>query len=77
MNAASKPLVTDDGEAPLDADLDFSQATRGKYFEQTMRAKNLVSIDPDLLEAFPTSGELNAALRGLLEASRHVHLKAA
>ena len=47
---------------------------RGKYFEAAMRAKRLVQIDEDVLKAFPTTGELNAALRGLLEASKHVHL---
>ena len=47
---------------------------RGKYFEAAMRAKRLVQIDEDVLKAFPTTEELNAALRGLLEASRHVHL---
>ena len=47
---------------------------RGKYFEAAMRAKRLVQIDEDVLKAFPTTGELNAALRGLLEASKPVHL---
>ncbi|PAT32173.1 hypothetical protein CLI92_08320 [Vandammella animalimorsus] len=50
---------------------------RGKYFEQAMRAKRLVEIDADLLEAFPSARELNAALRNLVEASRHVHALAA
>ena len=48
---------------------------RGKYFEAAMRAKRLVQIDEDVLKAFPTTEELNAALRGLLEASKHVHLQ--
>ena len=45
---------------------------RGKYYERAMRAKRLVTIDADLLEAFPDAQELNAALRSLVEASRHV-----
>ena len=45
---------------------------RGKYFEQAMRAKRLVEIDADLLKVFPNAKELNAALRGLVEAARHV-----
>ncbi|RRD40558.1 hypothetical protein [Allofranklinella schreckenbergeri] len=48
---------------------------RGKYFEQAMRAKRMVEIDSDVLQAFPTAKELNAALRSLIAASRHVHLK--
>lgn len=48
------------------------QPVRGKYFERAMRSKGLVEIDADLLEAFPDARELNAALRGLVEAAKHV-----
>ena len=47
-------------------------AVRGKYYERAMRAKQLVKIDEDLLAAFPNAAELNAALRSLIEAARHV-----
>jgi uncharacterized protein (DUF4415 family) len=47
---------------------------RGKYYEQAMRAKGFIKVDEDVLSAFPSSGELNAALRGLIDASKHVHL---
>ena len=50
---------------------------RGKYYELAMREKGFVRLDDELLKAFPTSAELNAALRGLMEASRHVHLTSA
>ncbi len=46
---------------------------RGKYYERAMRAKHLVELDHDVLEAFPTRADVNAALRSLLEASKHVH----
>ena len=46
---------------------------RGKYYERAMREKQLVRIDEDVLAAFPTALELNAALRGIIEVSRHVH----
>ena len=46
---------------------------RGKYYEQAMRARRLVEIDRDLLEAVPSAQELNAALRSLVEAARHVN----
>ena len=54
----------------------FTRATpvRGKYYEVAMREKGFVRLDDELLKAFPTNSELNAALRGLMEASRHVHL---
>ncbi len=47
---------------------------RGQFFESAMRARGYVRVDHELLAAFPSSTELNAALRGLMEASRHVHL---
>ena len=77
MNVTAKPLTTEEGEVPLDTEFDYSQGVRGKYYERAMRAKHLVQIDDDLLEAFPSSVELNAALRSLLEASKHIHKKAA
>ena len=54
--------------------LDYSKGVRGKYYEVAMRNKGFVKLDEDVLTAFPSSSELNAALRGLIEASKHVHL---
>lgn len=54
--------------------LDYSQGVRGKYLERTMREKGFVKVDDDIIKVFPTSSELNAALRGLIDASKHVHL---
>ncbi len=47
---------------------------RGKYYELAMRAKHLVELDQEVLEAFPTKADVNAALRSLMEASKHIHL---
>ena len=57
-------------------ELDYSQGVRGKYYEQAMRAKSLVQLDADLLRVFPTAADVNAALRSVLEASKHVRLAA-
>jgi hypothetical protein len=46
---------------------------RGKYYEQAMRAKRLVQLDSDVLSLFPTAKDVNAALRGLAQASQFVH----
>ena len=70
MNSESDNMQDDYGDS-----FAGKNGIRGKYFEAAMRAKRLVQIDEDVLKAFPTTGELNAALRGLLEASRHVHLQ--
>ncbi len=47
---------------------------QGKYYERAMRLKHLVELDQEVLEAFPTKEDVNAALRSLMEASKHIHL---
>jgi hypothetical protein len=48
------------------------KAVRGKYYERMKRGSNLILLDPDLAEAFPTSEAVNGALRSLLELARKV-----
>ncbi len=67
----------DDDDLLPEYELDYSTSVRGKYYERAMRAKQLVKIDEDLLAAFPNAAELNAALRSLIEAARHVTPRAA
>ena len=65
--------TTDDDMRDDYADLFARQeSVRGKYYERAMRAKRLVEIDADLLEAFPDARDLNSALRSLVEATKHV-----
>jgi hypothetical protein len=52
--------------------LDYSKGVRGKYYEAAMRNKGFVKLDQDILDAFPSTQDLNAALHRLLEASRYV-----
>ena len=47
--------------------LDLSKAVRGKYFDRVQEGTNVVLIAPDLMESFPDSEAVNAALRGLKE----------
>ncbi len=68
----SNSADTDTDDLRPEYELDYGQAIRGKYYEHAMRAKRLVEIDQDLLDAFPDARELNAALRSLVEASKHV-----
>ncbi len=67
MNANTDEMKDDYSE-------DFAKQTpvRGMYFERAMRAKRLVEIDEDLLPQFADAKELNAALRSVVEASKHV-----
>lgn len=68
MNNTTDDTMRDDYAGVFTSEI----PVRGKYFERAMRARRLVEIDADLLDAFPDAKELNAALRSLVEASKHV-----
>ena len=42
---------------------------RGKYVERYRAGTNVVFLDPDVAQAFPTSESVNAALRSLIPIS--------
>lgn len=39
---------------------------RGKYAESYKQGTNLVLLEPDIAEAFPTAADVNKALRSLI-----------
>ncbi|MDA0246113.1 MAG: hypothetical protein OT477_22100 [Chloroflexi bacterium] len=45
-------------------------AVRGKYAQRYAEGTNLVLLDPDTAEAFPTAEAVNQALRLVLQLSR-------
>ena len=45
---------------------DLGRGTRGKYASRYKSGTNLVLLDPDVFEAFPTSEAVNEALRLLV-----------
>lgn len=47
------------------AEYDFSQGERGKHFRRYRRGTNLVRLDDDVAERFPTSAAVNRALRSV------------
>jgi hypothetical protein len=49
---------------------DFRGGIRGKYAARFAEGTNLVLLDPDVARAFPTSADVNRALRSLMEAER-------
>jgi hypothetical protein len=49
---------------------DLGVGIRGKYSERYREGTNLILLDPDVAEAFPTSKSVNEALRSLLEVAR-------
>lgn len=67
-------------EDKLDDDLrpeyDFSQmpgGVRGKYSERYQSGTNLVLLEPDVAQAFPTEESVNGALRLLMEVAQRQH----
>ena len=47
----------------------MSGGVRGKYVERLRRESNIVVLEPEVAEAFPTGEAVNAALRGSAEHS--------
>jgi len=50
----------------------MQHGVRGKYYERYRRGTNVVLLEPDLAEAFPTEGAVNEALRSVLGMARAV-----
>ena len=48
------------------------KGVRGKYHEQYRKGTNVVLLEPDVAEAFPTEHAVNEALRGILSTTRAV-----
>jgi hypothetical protein len=48
------------------AEYDFSGGVRGKYAKRYAQGTNIVVLEPDVADAFPTARAVNAALRKLL-----------
>jgi hypothetical protein len=67
----------DELEDELRPEYDFAQmagGVRGKYVERYRAGTNLVLLDPDIAQAFPTDASVNEALRLLLQiAQRQPH----
>jgi hypothetical protein len=59
-----------DLEDDLRPEYDFSKmkgGVRGKYVERYRTGTNIVLLDPDVAQAFPTSEAVNEALRLLMQ----------
>ncbi len=61
--------VRDELRAEYEPEL-FKKAVRGKYFEAYRRGTNVVILDADVAEAFPTEKAVNDALRRLIPKKR-------
>ena len=59
------------------AEYDFSQGVRGKYAKRYAEGTNIVVLSPDVMDFFPDSEAVNAALRVLVDIARKSAEKAA
>ena len=62
-------------KADVRAEYDFNSmkgAVRGKYVKRLRQQSNIVVLEPDVAEAFPSDMAVNRALRGILSAARAV-----
>jgi hypothetical protein len=56
----------EDGE--VRAEYDFSKARKNPYAQRANRNTNIVVIEPELFEVFPSSDAVNEALRLMVKA---------
>ena len=56
--------------AEIRAEYDFSKGAHGKYAKRHAQGSNVVVLEPDVAKAFPDTGSVNRALRGLAELIR-------
>lgn len=68
-----KKEIEQEMEDELLPEYDFSQfegGVRGKYVDRYRAGTNLVLLDPDVAQAFPTEQAVNEALRSLMKISQ-------
>jgi hypothetical protein len=49
---------------------DLGVGVRGKYFKRASAASNIVVLDPDVAQSFPTAEAVNEALRMLAKVAK-------
>jgi hypothetical protein len=62
--------ISNELEDDLRPEYDFSKmqgGIRGKYVDRYRAGTNIVLLDPDVLQAFPTSESVNETLRLLMQ----------
>ncbi len=57
------------GVATMRTEYDFRGGVRGKYAKRFASGSNIVVLEPDVADAFPTARAVNAALRKVIRAS--------
>lgn len=52
------------------AEYDFDGGERGKFAAEYARGTNVILLEPDLMDLFPNSESVNAALRQIVDQNR-------
>jgi hypothetical protein len=66
MNPKDSSTHESADDVEMRPEYDFSEATRGKYYQRYMESTNVVVLDPDVAKGFKNSEAVNRALRALL-----------
>nr|VFJ66994.1 MAG: hypothetical protein BECKDK2373C_GA0170839_11581 [Candidatus Kentron sp. DK] len=61
----SKAMTTNTQDPDMLDEYDFSNGVRGKYAQQYAQGTNIIRLDDDVAELFPTAEKVNEALRFL------------
>jgi hypothetical protein len=69
MSSSRKQVANEDD---MRKEYDFSNAVRGKYTDRFPKDVVMVTLAPDVAEAFPDADAVNEALRVLLKAAKKV-----
>jgi hypothetical protein len=67
----SNPKPVESGD-DMRKEYDFTDAIRGKYTERFPQDVVMVTLAPDVAEAFPDADAVNEALRVLIKAAKKV-----
>jgi hypothetical protein len=69
MSSSHRQVVND---SDMSEEYDFTNAVRGKYADRFPKDVVMVTLAPDVAEAFPDADSVNEALRVLLKAAKKV-----
>jgi hypothetical protein len=61
---------TEKNNSEMQAHYDFSPGVRGKYARQYAQGTNVVVLEPDVAQAFPSARAVNSSLRALAQIIR-------
>lgn len=70
MRTKTEEETVDELRPEYDLEQLLKKGVRGKYVERYRQGTNLVLLEPDVAEAFPTGASVNEALRLVIELTK-------